>query len=111
MTTLDPFGNEPTLELRRSSVRAGLDGALARVDGSLPLSVPVLIGDGERTGTELASTDPGAPGRLVARDVQRTAHGGEDFVAGRHAPPLPVLTGRGPRWGARRLRREDAAAG
>ena len=67
MTTLDPFRNEPTLELRRSSVRAGLDGALARVDGSLPLSVPVMIGDGSRGGADLESTDPGAPERLVAQ--------------------------------------------
>jgi RHH-type proline utilization regulon transcriptional repressor/proline dehydrogenase/delta 1-pyrroline-5-carboxylate dehydrogenase len=67
MTTLDPFRNEPTLELRRASVRAGLDGALDRVDGSLPISVPVLIGDGSRSGADLASTDPGAPERVVAQ--------------------------------------------
>ena len=30
MTTLEPFRNEPILELRRASVRAGLDGALGR---------------------------------------------------------------------------------
>jgi RHH-type proline utilization regulon transcriptional repressor/proline dehydrogenase/delta 1-pyrroline-5-carboxylate dehydrogenase len=67
MTTLDPFRNQPTLELRRASVRAGLDGALDRVDGSLPISVPVLIGDGSRSGADLASTDPGAPERVVAQ--------------------------------------------
>jgi RHH-type proline utilization regulon transcriptional repressor/proline dehydrogenase/delta 1-pyrroline-5-carboxylate dehydrogenase len=72
MTTLDPFRNEPTLELRRSSVRAGLDGALAGVDGSLPISVPVLIGDGSRGGAELESTDPGAPQRVVAQAAATT---------------------------------------
>jgi RHH-type transcriptional regulator, proline utilization regulon repressor / proline dehydrogenase / delta 1-pyrroline-5-carboxylate dehydrogenase len=67
MTTLEPFRNEPILELRRASVRAGLDGALAAVDGSLPISVPVLIGDETRAGSQLASTDPGASGRVVAQ--------------------------------------------
>ncbi len=66
MTTLDPFRNEPILELRRASVRSGLSGALAEVDGSLPVSVPVLIGDGRRDGADFASTDPGTPARVVA---------------------------------------------
>ena len=66
MTTLEPFRNEPILELRRASVRAGLDGAIADVDRSLPVPVPVLVGDGARSGSELASTDPGAPARVVA---------------------------------------------
>ena len=67
MTTLDPFRNEPTLELRRASVRAGLDGAMADADRSLPVSVPVMIGDGARDGSELQSTDPGTPARVVAQ--------------------------------------------
>jgi len=66
VTTLEPFRNEPILELRRASVRAGLDGAIADVDRSLPVPVPVLVGDGARSGSELASTDPGAPARVVA---------------------------------------------
>jgi RHH-type proline utilization regulon transcriptional repressor/proline dehydrogenase/delta 1-pyrroline-5-carboxylate dehydrogenase len=60
------FANEPVLELRRAAVRAQLDDALARVDGELPLSVPVLIGAGSRAGDALSSTDPGDPDRVVA---------------------------------------------
>ena len=63
---LPPFANEPILELRRASVRSQLDDALARVDARLPLAVPVRIGDGARSGSELSSTDPGAPERIVA---------------------------------------------
>jgi RHH-type proline utilization regulon transcriptional repressor/proline dehydrogenase/delta 1-pyrroline-5-carboxylate dehydrogenase len=65
--TLPPFANEPILELRRSSVRAGLDAALAGVDASLPLAVAVRIGGDERPGSELISTDPGTSEREVAR--------------------------------------------
>jgi RHH-type proline utilization regulon transcriptional repressor/proline dehydrogenase/delta 1-pyrroline-5-carboxylate dehydrogenase len=64
MTTA--FANEPILELRRSAVRAGLAAALEAIDERLPLEVPVWIGDDQRAGSALASTDPGAPGRLVA---------------------------------------------
>ena len=64
--TLAPFANEPVLELRRSAVRARLGDALAELDGTLPMSVPVRIGEGERAGDELLSTDPGQPERLVA---------------------------------------------
>jgi RHH-type proline utilization regulon transcriptional repressor/proline dehydrogenase/delta 1-pyrroline-5-carboxylate dehydrogenase len=63
---LAPFANEPVLELRRAPVRAGLADALAQVDRTLPLSVPVRIGTQARTGQELLSTDPGAPERVVA---------------------------------------------
>ncbi len=64
---LKPFANEPVLELRRASVRAGLSDALAGIDRGLPVSVPVLIGSDARAGEELLSTDPGAPQRVVAR--------------------------------------------
>jgi RHH-type proline utilization regulon transcriptional repressor/proline dehydrogenase/delta 1-pyrroline-5-carboxylate dehydrogenase len=64
---LKPFANEPVLELRRASVRAGLSDALAGIDRALPVSVPVLIGSDARAGEELLSTDPGAPQRVVAR--------------------------------------------
>src|SRR5262245_59014825 len=60
------FANEPILELRRASVRAGLAGALAAHDARDPLRVPVWIADGRREGGELASTDPGRPDRVVA---------------------------------------------
>ena len=63
---LAPFANEPVLELRRSSVRSGLQSALQRVEATLPLSVAVQIGGDSRFGEELASTDPGRPDRLVA---------------------------------------------
>ncbi len=62
-----PFANEPVLELRRSSVRAQLSEALTAVDAALPLEVPVRVGTGARTGSELVSTDPGRPERVVAR--------------------------------------------
>jgi RHH-type proline utilization regulon transcriptional repressor/proline dehydrogenase/delta 1-pyrroline-5-carboxylate dehydrogenase len=61
-----PFTNEPVLELRRAAVRGQLADALASVDASLPLSVPVLAGEHARTSDELTSTDPGDPSRLVA---------------------------------------------
>ena len=64
--TLPEFANEPVLELRRASVRGTLDDALATVDARLPFDVPVRIGDGSRTGSQLISTDPGAPQRIVA---------------------------------------------
>jgi RHH-type proline utilization regulon transcriptional repressor/proline dehydrogenase/delta 1-pyrroline-5-carboxylate dehydrogenase len=64
---LSPFSNEPVLELRRSTVRAQLSEALARVDRELPIDVPVRIGAGERSGDQFASTDPGEPERVVAR--------------------------------------------
>jgi RHH-type transcriptional regulator, proline utilization regulon repressor / proline dehydrogenase / delta 1-pyrroline-5-carboxylate dehydrogenase len=60
------FNNEPVLELRRAAVRAELSDALAGMDGRLPLRVPVLIGEDERHGEDLRSTDPGQPERLVA---------------------------------------------
>jgi RHH-type proline utilization regulon transcriptional repressor/proline dehydrogenase/delta 1-pyrroline-5-carboxylate dehydrogenase len=63
---LPPFANEPVLELRRAAVRAQLAGALAALDGELPLRVPVLVGSSERRGDELVSTDPGEPDRAVA---------------------------------------------
>jgi RHH-type proline utilization regulon transcriptional repressor/proline dehydrogenase/delta 1-pyrroline-5-carboxylate dehydrogenase len=64
---LSPFANEPVLELRRAPVRSRLSEALAEVDRSLPLSVPVRIGSGTRNARELISTDPGAPERIVAQ--------------------------------------------
>ena len=63
---LAAFANEPTLELRRAPVRDSLVDALRQLDAELPLSVPVLIGGDRGPASGLASTDPGAPGRLVA---------------------------------------------
>ncbi len=67
MPSLSPFRNEPVLELRRSSVRAHLSDALARLDRQLPISVPVRIGSDSRSGDQLSSTDPGNPDRLIAQ--------------------------------------------
>ena len=58
---LRPFANEPILELRRASVRAGLAGALEAVDARGPVRVPVWVGDDARYGDALVSTDPGQP--------------------------------------------------
>jgi RHH-type proline utilization regulon transcriptional repressor/proline dehydrogenase/delta 1-pyrroline-5-carboxylate dehydrogenase len=69
MTSLSPFANEPVLELRRADVRARLDGALARLDAELPLTVPVLVGGDARQGEQILSTDPGNPERVVARSA------------------------------------------
>jgi RHH-type proline utilization regulon transcriptional repressor/proline dehydrogenase/delta 1-pyrroline-5-carboxylate dehydrogenase len=60
------FANEPVLELRRATVRAGLADALAAHDARGPLEVPVWIGDDQRHGDALVSTDPGRPDRVVA---------------------------------------------
>ncbi len=69
----EPFVNEPVLELRRATVRGQLEDALARVDGELPIAVPVRIGEDARPGESLLSTDPGAPDRVVARAAGATA--------------------------------------
>ncbi len=69
---LPPFANEPVLELRRAPVRAQLDDALGRLTRTLPLRVPVMIGAGERAGSELLSTDPGAPDDVVAIAARAT---------------------------------------
>ena len=47
---MKPFANEPILELRRASVRAGLADALKVVDDRGPVKVPVWIGDDRREG-------------------------------------------------------------
>jgi RHH-type proline utilization regulon transcriptional repressor/proline dehydrogenase/delta 1-pyrroline-5-carboxylate dehydrogenase len=65
--TLGSFTNEPTLELRRAAVRAQLADALETIDRQLPIHVPALIGDGERAGDQLLSSDPGQPERIVAQ--------------------------------------------
>jgi RHH-type proline utilization regulon transcriptional repressor/proline dehydrogenase/delta 1-pyrroline-5-carboxylate dehydrogenase len=72
MTSLPPFANEPVLELRRSAVRARLADALAQLDRELPLTVPVMIGEDQRPGDELVSTDPGDPERVVASAAAAT---------------------------------------
>jgi len=64
--SLQPFANEPTLELRKRDVRDGLLAAIAALDGRLPLRADMLIGAERVSGEELVSSDPGNPGRTVA---------------------------------------------
>ena len=72
MTDLPTFVNEPIGELRRSSVRDELLAGMAALEPTLPLRVPVWIGDGERHDDALQSTDPGAPERVVATTARAT---------------------------------------
>ena len=69
---LKPFANEPILELRRAPVRARLDEAIREHDARPPLKVPVWIGEDQRHGDELVSTDPGKPERVVATAAKAT---------------------------------------
>jgi RHH-type proline utilization regulon transcriptional repressor/proline dehydrogenase/delta 1-pyrroline-5-carboxylate dehydrogenase len=73
---VNPFHNEPILELRRAPNREALLGALRELDAKLPIEVPLLTG-GERSehggAGVFESTDPGAPTRVVAV----AAHGTE----------------------------------
>jgi RHH-type transcriptional regulator, proline utilization regulon repressor / proline dehydrogenase / delta 1-pyrroline-5-carboxylate dehydrogenase len=72
VTSLPPFTNEPVLELRRATVRSGLDDALRAHDARGPLDVPVWAGDDTRAGDQLVSTDPCEPDRVVARAAAAT---------------------------------------
>jgi predicted delta-1-pyrroline-5-carboxylate dehydrogenase group 2 len=69
---MKPFVNEPILELRRAAVRSQLAGALEAHDAREPLNVPVWIGDEQRTGEDIVSTDPGTPERVVATAAAAT---------------------------------------
>jgi RHH-type transcriptional regulator, proline utilization regulon repressor / proline dehydrogenase / delta 1-pyrroline-5-carboxylate dehydrogenase len=69
---VNPFANEPILELRRGSVRAHLAGALADHDARPALRVPVWIGEDRREGADIVSTDPGKPDRVVAEAAAAT---------------------------------------
>jgi RHH-type transcriptional regulator, proline utilization regulon repressor / proline dehydrogenase / delta 1-pyrroline-5-carboxylate dehydrogenase len=80
MSTLAPFANEPVLELRRAAVRAQLEDAMTRLEPTLPLRVPVMIGSDERAGAELLSTDPGDPERVVAVASRATERDVADAV-------------------------------
>jgi RHH-type proline utilization regulon transcriptional repressor/proline dehydrogenase/delta 1-pyrroline-5-carboxylate dehydrogenase len=63
---LNPFANEPILELRQRDVREGLLDSLARLDAKLPLRLAMLLGGERSDGDELVSVDPGEPDRPVA---------------------------------------------
>jgi RHH-type proline utilization regulon transcriptional repressor/proline dehydrogenase/delta 1-pyrroline-5-carboxylate dehydrogenase len=77
--TLPPFQNEPVLELRRASERKRLADALGVLE--LPVRVPVWIGDEQRHGQELVSTDPGMPERVVALAAGATPEEADGAVA------------------------------
>jgi RHH-type transcriptional regulator, proline utilization regulon repressor / proline dehydrogenase / delta 1-pyrroline-5-carboxylate dehydrogenase len=87
------FRNEPVLELRRSAVRAELATALEELDPTLPLRVPVWIGDERRDGDELPSTDPGAPDRVVALAARATP-GDADTAVRTAARAFPAWSAR-----------------
>ncbi len=72
MTSLPPFANEPLVELRRAPQRTALLDALAMLDASLPLRVPVWIGPDRRDGADFTSTDPGDPSRTIATVASAT---------------------------------------
>jgi RHH-type proline utilization regulon transcriptional repressor/proline dehydrogenase/delta 1-pyrroline-5-carboxylate dehydrogenase len=65
-----PFTNEPVLELRRAAHRELLLHAMREL--TLPIRAPVWIGDDQRHGDELVSTDPGNPERVVATAAKAT---------------------------------------
>jgi RHH-type transcriptional regulator, proline utilization regulon repressor / proline dehydrogenase / delta 1-pyrroline-5-carboxylate dehydrogenase len=69
---MEPFRNEPVLELRRASERAKLEDGMVAAATRIPLRVPVLIGGDARHGDELTSTDPGTPSRVVATSALAT---------------------------------------
>ena len=81
MNALGPFRNEPVLELRRASSRNELSAALAELDQTLPIAVPVLTGDARREGSDFTSTDPGKPERVVASATEANAGDVDDAIA------------------------------
>jgi RHH-type transcriptional regulator, proline utilization regulon repressor / proline dehydrogenase / delta 1-pyrroline-5-carboxylate dehydrogenase len=111
---MNPFRNEPVLELRRAPVRAELGEALEELDARLPLRVPVWIGDERRDGEQLVSTDPGRPDRTVAtaahaseqevdRAVEAAARGAREWGARSAVERAQVLIGAAARLRERRL--------
>jgi predicted delta-1-pyrroline-5-carboxylate dehydrogenase group 2 len=72
MTDLPTFVNEPIGELRRATVRDELLAGMAKLEPTLPLSVPVWIENGQRQGDAITSTDPGNPDRVVAVSASAT---------------------------------------
>ena len=79
------FVNEPLLELRRAPVREALVDALAALDRSLPLRVPVLVAGERRDAPTLRSADPGSPGPDRRRGDRGDARGRRRGGRGRRA--------------------------
>jgi len=63
---MNNFVNEPLLEIRRASVRASLETALAELERTLPIEAPALIGSWRGEVGGLESVDPGNPGNVIA---------------------------------------------
>jgi len=70
--SLPAFVNEPVLELRRRDARDALQRGMEALEARLPLRAPMLIGRDRTEGDALVSTDPGRPGRVVARAPKAT---------------------------------------
>ncbi|MFL5854712.1 MAG: aldehyde dehydrogenase family protein [Solirubrobacteraceae bacterium] len=83
---MNPFENEPVLELRRAPNREALLTALGELDARLPIRV------GDTSGATFESTDPGTPSRVVAV----AAHGGPDAAAA----ALDAAAAAAPKWRA-----------
>ena len=78
---MSEFANEPILELRRAPHReALLEGMRAFTEQAI-FRVPVWIGDGERHGEEIVSTDPGDPERVIATAASASADEAAEAVA------------------------------
>ena len=75
------FENEPLADLRIDAERDRLLAALEALDGTLPVRVPVIIGEERRAGEELRSTDPGRPDREVALAAAASAEEVGEAVA------------------------------
>lgn len=81
MTGIGTFANEPVLELRKASTRDGLSAALSELDRTLPVEVPVLVGDGRRDRADFESSDPGSPERIVATATEANASDVDGAIA------------------------------
>src|SRR4051794_23215891 len=73
---MNPFANEPLLELRRAKNREALLGALGELDSRLPLDVPQIIGEGRGSGLA-ASRRGGGSGRGASGATFQAAHPGK----------------------------------
>ncbi len=101
---MSAFVNEPILELRRERNRRALVDALARLDATLPRSVPLLVGSDRGAAEGIDSTDPGHPDRLVATAGVASAADVDAAVA-RAARAQPEWAHRTPEDRADALRR------
>ncbi len=78
---MSEFVNEPILELRRAPHREALLAGMRAFTEQAIFRVPVWIGDGERHGEEIVSTDPGDPERVIATAASASADEAAEAVA------------------------------